>query len=111
MSRGPCRCRHRDRPRRPQDLRREHVDPHDRQIASRLSRLLDEGIEVHLVEHVRSDNSGGGEKSDRWAAEQLSKEIAQMGKEAGFKVTIFNKARIEKEKMGGKRAASGNTSA
>lgn len=35
------------------------------------------------------------------SAEQLSKEIALMGKEAGFKVTILNKARLEKEKMGG----------
>lgn len=34
-------------------------------------------------------------------AEQLSKEIAAIGKEAGFKVTVFNKARIEKEGMGG----------
>jgi leucyl aminopeptidase len=34
------------------------------------------------------------------SAEQLSKEIALMGKDAGFKVTILNKARIEKEKMG-----------
>jgi leucyl aminopeptidase len=35
------------------------------------------------------------------SAEQLSREISQLGKEAGFKVTVFNKARIEKEKMGG----------
>ena len=35
------------------------------------------------------------------SAEQLSKEIASLGKEAGFKVTILNKARIQKEKMGG----------
>ena len=35
------------------------------------------------------------------SAEQLAKEIALLGKEAGFKVTTFNKARIEKEKMGG----------
>lgn len=35
------------------------------------------------------------------SAEQLSKEITQMGKEAGFKVTVLHKARIEKEKMGG----------
>ena len=35
------------------------------------------------------------------SAEQLSKEIALLGKEAGFKVTVLNKARIEKEKMGG----------
>ena len=35
------------------------------------------------------------------SAEQLSKEITTLGKEAGFKVTVFNKARIEKEKMGG----------
>ena len=35
------------------------------------------------------------------SAEQLSAEIAAMGKEAGFKVTIFNKARLIKEKMGG----------
>ncbi len=35
------------------------------------------------------------------SAEQLSKEIVLMGKEAGFKVTVLNKARIEKEKMGG----------
>ncbi len=34
-------------------------------------------------------------------AEQLAKEIARLGKEAGFKVTTLNKARIEKEKMGG----------
>jgi leucyl aminopeptidase len=34
-------------------------------------------------------------------ATQLSKEIAQLGKEAGFKVTVLNKAQIEKEKMGG----------
>ena len=35
------------------------------------------------------------------SAVQLSKEIAAMGKQAGFGVTVFNKARIEKEKMGG----------
>lgn len=35
------------------------------------------------------------------SAEQLSREIVLMGKEAGFKVTVLNKARIEKEKMGG----------
>ena len=35
------------------------------------------------------------------SAEQLAKEIALLGKESGFKVTVFNKARIEKEKMGG----------
>ncbi len=35
------------------------------------------------------------------SAEQLSKEITLLGKEAGFKVTVFNKARIQKEKMGG----------
>jgi leucyl aminopeptidase len=35
------------------------------------------------------------------SAVQLSKEIAAMGKEAGFKVTVLNKDRIEKEKMGG----------
>jgi leucyl aminopeptidase len=35
------------------------------------------------------------------SAEQLSKEMVAMGKEAGFKVTVLNKARIEKEKMGG----------
>lgn len=34
-------------------------------------------------------------------AEQLAKEITNTGKEAGFKVTVLNKARIEKEKMGG----------
>lgn len=34
-------------------------------------------------------------------AEQLSKEITELGREAGFKVTVLNKARIEKEKMGG----------
>ncbi len=34
-------------------------------------------------------------------ATQLSKEITNIGKEAGFKVTVFNKARIEKEAMGG----------
>lgn len=34
-------------------------------------------------------------------AEQLSREITAMGKASGFKVTVFNKARIEKEKMGG----------
>ena len=35
------------------------------------------------------------------SAVQLAKEIAVMGKEAGFKVTTLNKAQIEKEKMGG----------
>lgn len=35
------------------------------------------------------------------SAEQLSREIMALGKEAGFKVTVFNKARIVKEKMGG----------
>ncbi len=35
------------------------------------------------------------------SAEQLSKEIVQLGKEGGFKVTVLHKARIEKEKMGG----------
>ena len=35
------------------------------------------------------------------SAAQLSKEIANMGKEAGFKVTIMGKEQIVKEKMGG----------
>jgi len=35
------------------------------------------------------------------SAEQLSREIGLMGKEAGFAVTVLNKARIVKEKMGG----------
>ncbi len=35
------------------------------------------------------------------SAEQLSAEITTMGREAGFKVTVLNKARIVKEKMGG----------
>lgn len=35
------------------------------------------------------------------SAVQLAKEIAQLGKVAGFKVTTLNKAQIEKEKMGG----------
>jgi len=35
------------------------------------------------------------------SAVQLSKEIAAMGKEAGFKVTILGKEQIAKEKMGG----------
>ena len=34
-------------------------------------------------------------------AVQLSKEISALGKEAGFKVTVLQKAQIEKEKMGG----------
>src|SRR5690606_10296908 len=34
-------------------------------------------------------------------AVQLSKEITALGKQAGFKVTVLNKAQIEKEKMGG----------
>jgi leucyl aminopeptidase len=34
-------------------------------------------------------------------ATQLSKEIAALGKEAGFKVTVMNKVQIQKEKMGG----------
>ncbi|GIV34013.1 MAG: putative cytosol aminopeptidase [Chitinophagales bacterium] len=34
-------------------------------------------------------------------AEQLSREIRAMGKEAGFKVQVFNKAQIKKLKMGG----------
>ncbi len=35
------------------------------------------------------------------SAVQLSAAFTQMGAEAGFKVTVLNKARIEKEKMGG----------
>jgi leucyl aminopeptidase len=35
------------------------------------------------------------------SAEQLSKEIMELGKEGGFKVTVLHKARIEKEQMGG----------
>lgn len=35
------------------------------------------------------------------SAEQLAKEIVQLGKESGFSVTVLNKSRIEKEKMGG----------
>ncbi len=35
------------------------------------------------------------------SAEQLAKEIALIGKEAGFKTTTLNKVQIEKEKMGG----------
>jgi len=35
------------------------------------------------------------------SAVQLSKEIAALGKEAGFKVTVLHKAQLEKEKMGG----------
>lgn len=35
------------------------------------------------------------------SAVQLAKEIALLGKEAGFKVTTLNKIQIEKEKMGG----------
>jgi leucyl aminopeptidase len=35
------------------------------------------------------------------SAQQLAKEIAALGKEAGFKVTSLQKAQIEKEKMGG----------
>ena len=34
-------------------------------------------------------------------AEQLSKEITKLGKEAGFKVEVFNKKKIESLKMGG----------
>jgi leucyl aminopeptidase len=34
-------------------------------------------------------------------ATDLAKAIELMGEEAGFKVTVFNKARIEKEEMGG----------
>lgn len=34
-------------------------------------------------------------------AEQLSKEIQQLGKESGFSVRVLNKAQITKEKMGG----------
>ncbi len=35
------------------------------------------------------------------SAEQLSKEIAVLAKEAGFKLTVLHKAQIVKEKMGG----------
>lgn len=35
------------------------------------------------------------------SAEQLAKDIAALGKKAGFKVNILNKAQIAKEKMGG----------
>ncbi|MDR3679801.1 MAG: leucyl aminopeptidase [Flavipsychrobacter sp.] len=35
------------------------------------------------------------------SAVQLSKEIVALGKDAGFKVTVLQKAQLEKEKMGG----------
>jgi leucyl aminopeptidase len=35
------------------------------------------------------------------SAEQLAREIVSLGKQSGFKVTVLNKARMEKEKMGG----------
>ena len=41
------------------------------------------------------------EPLNQLSAEQLAASFVQMGREAGFKVTVLNKAKIEKEKMGG----------
>ncbi|PQJ08861.1 peptidase M17 [Flavipsychrobacter stenotrophus] len=54
-----------------------------------------------IVEAIYKARTLVNEPLSYLSAEQLSKEISAIGKEGGFKVTVFNKARIEKEGMGG----------
>lgn len=54
-----------------------------------------------ITEAVSRARTLVNEPLNQLSAVQLSKEIAALGKEAGFKVTVLQKAQIEKEKMGG----------
>ncbi len=56
---------------------------------------------ITIVEAIYRARTLVNEPLNYLSAEQLSKEIQLLGKEAGFKVTVLNKARLEKEKMGG----------
>ncbi|XZF13571.1 leucyl aminopeptidase family protein [Chitinophagaceae bacterium MMS25-I14] len=56
------------------------------------------GIIAQAVYHARTLVN---EPLQYLTATQLAKEIATLGKEAGFKVTTLQKAQIEREKMGG----------
>ncbi len=60
-------------------------------------------ITVNAIERARNLVN---EPPNVLTAEKLAEEIDAMGKEAGFKVTILNKARIAKEKMGGLMAVN-----
>ena len=54
-----------------------------------------------LTEAIYAARTMVNEPLSHLSAEQLAKEIAALGKQAGFKVTTLNKAQIQKEKMGG----------
>ncbi len=54
-----------------------------------------------IVEAIYKARTLVNEPLSYLTAEQLAKEITEIGKEGGFKVTVFNKGRIEKEGMGG----------
>jgi leucyl aminopeptidase len=55
----------------------------------------------HLVDAVYKTRDLINEPVSNLNAEQLAAEIEKMGKEAGFKVEVFNKKKIESLKMGG----------
>ncbi len=54
-----------------------------------------------VVTAIYSARTWVNEPLNYLSAVQLSKEIAALGKQAGFKVTVLDKARMEKEKMNG----------
>jgi leucyl aminopeptidase len=54
-----------------------------------------------IVEAIYHARTMVNEPLSHLSAEQLSKEIVALGKAGGFKVTVLDKARIVKEKMGG----------
>jgi len=54
-----------------------------------------------ITEAIYAARTMVNEPLSHLSAEQLAKEIAALGKQAGFKVTTLNKAQIQKEKMGG----------
>lgn len=69
---------------------------------SRNSATLKEVTQLQVVtEAIYKARTMVNEPVNFMTAEQLSKEITELGKAAGFKVTVLQKARIEKEKMGG----------
>jgi len=56
---------------------------------------------IVITEAIYAARTLVNEPLSHLSAEQLAKEIAALGKQAGFKVTTLNKAQIQKEKMGG----------
>lgn len=82
--------------------------PKDHSNSLQKVNLLTADTDKTAVEHVQNivnavcySRTLVNEPLNFLTAEQLSKETQKLGKEAGFKVTVFNKKRIEKENMQG----------